>query len=121
MVPAERCTMISSWSVDLLGRAAGLPRVAPPLFVWSDRTLIRGLVDFAGRSPTIRHEFPATAASHSIDLWSVPLPGQDTEVIGLSTDGTPKSWMALDLPGLAITLFLQACPAVPAMDDATWG
>jgi len=40
---------------------------------------------------------------HWHQFQKVSLPGQDTEVIGLSTDGTRKSWMVLDLPGLAIT------------------
>ena len=40
---------------------------------------------------------------HWHQFQQVRLPGQDTEVIGLSTDGTRKSWMVLDLPGLEIT------------------
>jgi hypothetical protein len=40
---------------------------------------------------------------HWQQFQQVRLPGQETEVIGLSTDGTRRSWMILDLPGLAIT------------------
>jgi len=40
---------------------------------------------------------------HWHQFQKVRLPGQATEVIGLSTDGTRKSWMVLDLPGLEIT------------------
>ena len=38
---------------------------------------------------------------HWHQFQQVQLPGQDTEVIELSTDGTLKSWLVLDLPGLA--------------------
>lgn len=31
------------------------------------------------------------------------MPGQETEVIGLSMDGSEQSWLVLDLPGLEIT------------------
>ncbi len=37
---------------------------------------------------------------HWHKFQQVPLPGQGTEVIGLSCDGTRKSWVVLDLPGL---------------------
>ena len=40
---------------------------------------------------------------HWHQFQQVRLPGQETEVIGLSTDGTRKSWLVLDLPGLEIT------------------
>ena len=40
---------------------------------------------------------------HWHQFQQVRLPGLDTEVIGLSTDGTLKSWIVLDLPGLEIT------------------
>ncbi len=40
---------------------------------------------------------------HWHQFQQVRLPGPETEVIGLSTDGTRKSWMVLDLPGLEIT------------------
>ena len=40
---------------------------------------------------------------HWHQFQQVRLPGQETEVIGLSYDGTRKSWLVLDLPGLEIT------------------
>lgn len=40
---------------------------------------------------------------HWHQFQQVTLPGQDTEVIGLSMDGTEQSWLVLDLPGLEIT------------------
>jgi Icc-related predicted phosphoesterase len=40
---------------------------------------------------------------HWHQFQQVRLPGQETEVIGLSCDDTRRSWMVLDLPGLAIT------------------
>ncbi|MHB1500647.1 MAG: hypothetical protein ACYCYK_05700 [Candidatus Dormibacteria bacterium] len=40
---------------------------------------------------------------HWHQFQEVRLPGQKTEVIGLSTDGARKSRMVLDLPGLAVT------------------
>ena len=39
---------------------------------------------------------------HWHQFQQVTLPGQDTEVIGLSMDGTEQSWLVLDLPGLEI-------------------
>jgi Icc-related predicted phosphoesterase len=40
---------------------------------------------------------------HWHQFQQVRLPGQETEVIGLSCEDTRRSWMVLDLPGLAIT------------------
>ncbi len=40
---------------------------------------------------------------HWHQFQKVRLPGQETEVIGLSYDGTRKSWLVLDLPGIGIT------------------
>ena len=40
---------------------------------------------------------------HWHQFQQVALPGRETEVIGLSTDGTRKSWIVLDLPGLEVT------------------
>lgn len=40
---------------------------------------------------------------HWHQFQQVPLPGQETEVIGLSMDGTDQSWLILDLPALEIT------------------
>ncbi|MDA8332489.1 MAG: metallophosphoesterase [Candidatus Dormibacteraeota bacterium] len=40
---------------------------------------------------------------HWHQFQQVRLPGRETEVIGLSMDGTEQSWLVLDLPGLEIT------------------
>ncbi len=40
---------------------------------------------------------------HWHQFQQVRLPEQETEVIGLSMDGTEQSWLVLDLPGLGIT------------------
>ena len=40
---------------------------------------------------------------HWHQFQQVRLPGQETEVIGLSYDGARKSWLVLDLPGIGIT------------------
>ncbi len=40
---------------------------------------------------------------HWHHFQQVILPGQETEVVGLSMDGTEQSWMVLDLPGLENT------------------
>ena len=40
---------------------------------------------------------------HWHQFQQVALPGQPTTVVGLAADGTPRSWLVLDLPSLAIT------------------
>ncbi|HVC23814.1 MAG TPA: metallophosphoesterase [Candidatus Dormibacteraeota bacterium] len=40
---------------------------------------------------------------HWHQFQQVQLPGHDTEVVGLSNDGNPQSWLVLELPTLAIT------------------
>ena len=47
---------------------------------------------------------------HWHQFQQVALPGQDTEVIGLSMDGTEQSWLVLDLPGLDVTHELASQP-----------
>ncbi|MDA8330353.1 MAG: metallophosphoesterase [Candidatus Dormibacteraeota bacterium] len=48
---------------------------------------------------------------HWHQFQQVRLPGQDTEVIGPSTDSSRRSWMVLDLPGLGITRELVGAAA----------
>ncbi len=40
---------------------------------------------------------------HWQQFHQVRLTGQDTEVVRLSTDGTRRSWLVVDLPGLEVT------------------
>ncbi len=46
---------------------------------------------------------PLLLHGHWHQFQQVRLPGQDTEVVGISMDGTEQSWLVLDLPGLEIT------------------
>ena len=73
--------------------------------VYGPMKILPGVQQSAGR---VREVAQAARANWRLDghwhqFQQVGLPGQDTEVIGLSTDGTRKSWMVLDLPSLAIT------------------
>ncbi|MDA8331220.1 MAG: metallophosphoesterase [Candidatus Dormibacteraeota bacterium] len=76
----------------------------PQVTVYGPVKFLPGVQQSAGR---VREVAEATNPKlllhgHWHQFQQLRLPGQDTEVIGLSTDGTRRSWMVLDLPGLEI-------------------
>ncbi len=80
------------------------PRGAIPQVLWAPRYAPSTLESARHVQAVAEATQPALLLhGHWHQFQQVPLPGQDTEVIGLSYDGTLRSWLVLDLPGLAVT------------------
>ncbi len=105
ITPEQASRAIAGGPADVLLTHDAPVGALPQVTVYGLVKFLPGVHQSAGR---VREVADATKPKlllhgHWHQFQQVRLPGQETEVIGLSTDGTRKSWMVLDLPGLEIT------------------